>query len=72
MLDVLRAKQGYNFCYPNWVLIPVQKTPMNNILYFIDDDYPTNKYHEIILKTIPEIKAFRIFDEPEILSLIHI
>ncbi len=39
---------------------------MGPIFYFLDDDYATNVYHEIILSEIKEIGSFFILDDPEV------
>jgi len=39
---------------------------MRPVLFLVDDDYPTNRYHEIILSEIKEINSFQIFENSEV------
>ncbi len=36
---------------------------MKPILFFLDDDYPTNVYNEIIVRKLVEVGSFKIFND---------
>lgn len=33
------------------------------VIYFVDDDYPTNVYNEIIVSQIARVQSYKIFDD---------